>query len=399
MPMITSKSLARFLGKQAVYVSVGGIVATVFWAVGLKVNARHLLTFVVYTVCFANLVAPSVNRLRVLYAERPFPYNWLSFLAVLILVALPAYFITGVIVWWIARPFPISLADWLIKGWKLPLILILVFGVVRFLYETTKERLERRNVELQQLVEVGAARLEIQEQELQRARDIQQSLLPKDIPQLPGFEVAGTWQPARAVGGDYFDVLRLDDHQLAICIGDVVGKGISAALLMANVQATVRAFAQATETPAGVCRRVNQILCDHMAPGKFVTFFYAVLNAETHTLQYCNAGHPYPLLVSPDSVRSLERGGAVLGAFPAWNYEDAIIDLHPGDRLLLFTDGITEAVRSNDQEFGTDNIAAFAQAHSNNSASDLTNQLLAQVTSFCANQFQDDATLLTVAVN
>ena len=399
MPTITSESLARFLRKQAVYVFVGGVVAAVFWAVGLQVNGRHLLTFVVYAVCFANLVAPSVNCLHFLYAERQFPYNWLSFLAVLILVALPAYFITGVIVWRVVPPFPISLADWLIKGWKLPLILILVFGAVRFLYETTKERLERRNDELQQLVEVGAARLEIQEQELQRARDIQRSLLPKDIPQLPGFEVAGAWQPARAVGGDYFDVLRLDDHQLAICIGDVVGKGISAALLMANVQATVRAFAQATESPANVCRRVNQILCDHLATGKFVTFFYGVLNSETHTLQYCNAGHPYPLLVSPDSVSALERGGAVLGAFPTWNYEDAVVELNPGDRLLLFTDGITEAVRSNDQEFGTGNVAAFAQAHSNSSAADLTNQLLAQVSSFCGNQFQDDATLLTVAVN
>jgi sigma-B regulation protein RsbU (phosphoserine phosphatase) len=122
-------------------------------------------------------------------------------------------------------------------------------------------------------VERGSAQLEMQEQELQRAREIQQSLLPKEIPQLPGFQVAGAWLPARTVGGDYYDVMRLGENKIGVCIADVVGKGVSAALLMANVQATVRAFARESESPAWVCDRVNKVLCGNIADGKFVTFF------------------------------------------------------------------------------------------------------------------------------
>jgi sigma-B regulation protein RsbU (phosphoserine phosphatase) len=399
MLKIHSKALSRFVQQQITYIFIAVVITAMFWSIGQPVNIHQFFTFVLYSICFSNLVSRPAERLSFLYAERHFPYNWLAFLVVLILVGLPAYLITGVLVWWIAPPFPISFVDWITKGWKFPLLILVVFGVVRYLYETTKDRLERRNVKLQQLVEVGATRLEMQERELERAREIQQSLLPKDIPQLMGFEVAGTWQPARTVGGDYFDVLRLSKNRLGICIADVVGKGISAALLMANVQATVRAFAQDAKSPAGVCRRVNQILCDNLAPGKFVTFFYGILDGETGTFQYCNAGHPYPILVSPGSTRALDRGGAVLGVFPAWNYEDAVVDLSPGDRLLLFTDGITEAARLNGQEFGTGNVAAFGQAHRTSSASELMNQLFKQVTDFCGAQFQDDATLVTIAVN
>lgn len=174
---------------------------------------------------------------------------------------------------------------------------------------------------------------------------------------------------------------------------------MSAALLMANVQATVRAFARDSESPAAVCRKVNQVLCDNLAPGKFVTFFYGVLDGNTRTFHYCNAGHPYPVFVSASAVRCLDQGGAVLGVFPSYQYKDAAIDLNAGDRLLLFTDGITEAPDSNGQEFGTGNVSAFAQTHAASSASELNNQLIALVSSFCGAQFQDDATLLTVAVN
>jgi len=263
----------------------------------------------------------------------------------------------------------------------------------------TKERLERRNSELQRSVELNAAQIEQQEQELERAREIQQSLLPTDIPQIAGFEVATAWQPARVVGGDYFDVLRLGANRLAICIADVSGKGVSAALLMANVQATVRAFARDTESPARVCSRVNSVLCGNIATGKFVTFFYAVLDGERRTLEYCNAGHPHPVVVSGDSIRELPAGGAVLGVFPAWKYEDVSVELGSGDRLLLFTDGITEACGRDGEEFGEENIAGFAQAHHARSASELNRALLARVTEFAEGCFQDDATLVVVAVS
>jgi sigma-B regulation protein RsbU (phosphoserine phosphatase) len=403
--MIRYASLIRFFREQAIYISLSVVVAAIFWAVGQPINP---LTILLYSLCIGNLLTLLGSRLSWLFSERPFPYNWLVFLAVLVVLTPPVYVIASVVVWWIAPPTPQSLWHLIITGWKFPLLVTVVFSVVMFLYGTTKEHLERRNVELQRSVELGAARIEMQEQELERAREIQQSLLPKDIPQLPGFEIAAAWRPARIVGGDYFDVLRLGENRLAICVADVVGKGVSAALLMANVQATVRAFARrgasrhappAAKSPAWVCSRVNSVLCGNIATEKFVTFFYGVLDADKRTLQYCNAGHPSPILVSSDSVRRLAADGAVLGVFPTWKYEDSTISLSPGDRLLLFTDGITEASGSHGQEFGEDNIAALAKAHSASSASELNSHVLAQASDFCGGQFQDDATLLVIAVN
>jgi sigma-B regulation protein RsbU (phosphoserine phosphatase) len=297
----------------------------------------------------------------------------------------------------IAPPSPQTLSHLITTGWKFPFLVTFVFGVLSFSYHSTKERLERRNIELQQTVERGTARLEMQEHELERAREIQQSLLPKKIPQLPGFEVAGAWQPASTVSGDYYDVLRLGDHRLGICIADVVGKGVSAALLMANVQAAVRAFASDSESPAQVCGKVNTLLHENIATGKFVTFFYGILDGEMRTFQYSNAGHLYPILVSGGSSRMLEQGGAVLGVFPAWTYEDSMIEMRTGDRLLLFTDGITEASNANGEEFGDAGIATFALANRSLSAKDLNSRLLSQVTLYCGAQFRDDATLLVIA--
>ena len=316
--MLSSSRLARFLRQQVLYLSIAVIGFAIFWAIGLQIRPA---TVVLYALCIGNLLNFSMERMNATFPARPFPYNWLVFLAVLLVLTIPIYVIASVIVWLIAPPSPQSLGHLIRTGWKFPSLLTVVIGVISFLYNETKEQLERRNVELQRSVELGAARLEMQDQELQRAREIQQSLLPKDIPQIPGLEVAISWRPARMVGGDYFDVLRLDGNRLAICIGDVVGKGVSAALLMANVQAAVRAFARDSDSPAEVCSRVNGVLCENIATGKFVSFFYGVLDAQTRTLQYCNAGHLSPILVSSDSTRQLPAGGAVLGVFPAWKYE------------------------------------------------------------------------------
>ena len=390
------RSLARFFRQQSTYIAIAAVGAAIFWAIGQQINPATVL---LYSLCIGNLLSPAIGRLEFLYWQKPFPHDLLIFLPVLLVLTVPVYLISSAVVWLIAPPTPQTLSHLITTGWKFPFLVTFVFGLVSFLYHSTRERLERRNVELQQTVERGTARLEMQEQELERAREIQQSLLPKEIPQLPGFEVAGAWQPASTVSGDYYDVLRLGDHRLGICIADVVGKGVSAALLMANVQAAVRAFASDSESPAQVCAKVNILLHENIATGKFVTFLYGILDGETHTFQYCNAGHLYPILVSGGSVRMLEQGGAVLGVFPAWIYEDSTVELRAGDRLLLFTDGITEASDANGQEFEETSIATFAKANSTLSAKELNSRLLAKVTAFCDAQFRDDATLLVIAAN
>jgi sigma-B regulation protein RsbU (phosphoserine phosphatase) len=209
--------LARFFRQQSLYIAISAVVGAIFWASGQQINP---VTVLVYSLCIGNLLSPAIGWLEFLYAERPFPYDLLIFLPVLLVLTIPIYLITTVVVWLVAPPYPQTLSNLIATGWKFPLLVTLVFGVPSFLYHSTKERLERRNVELQRTVERGTARLEMQAKELERAREIQQSLLPKEIPQLPRFEVAGAWQPASTVSGDYFDVLRLGDHKLGkLCAG------------------------------------------------------------------------------------------------------------------------------------------------------------------------------------
>jgi len=393
---VNLSSLARLFRQQLVYIVMSAVITAILWAIGQRTNPAIIL---VYTLCIGNLLSPAIGWLDFLYAERPFPYNLLIFVPLLIVLTVPVYLITSVVVWLIALSVPIKLTYLIMSGWKFSFVITFVIGVSTFLYHTTKERLEQRNVELQHSVERSTVRLEMQDQELQRAREIQQSLLPREIPQIPGFEVAGAWQPASTVSGDYYDVLQLGDHRLGICIADVVGKGVSAALLMANVQAAVRAFASDSESPAQVCGKVNRLLCDNIAAGKFVTFIYGILDGDTRTFRHCNAGHPNPILLSDGSIRALKQSGAVLGVFPDWTYEDSTVELRAGDRLFLFTDGITEASNSNGQEFEDASIAAFAQGNGTLSAKELNNRLLAHVSAFCGAHFQDDATLLVIAAN
>jgi phosphoserine phosphatase RsbU/P len=387
-------SVVRFLREQLLYVAVSAVTAAVFWAIGVEINPATVL---VYTLCYGNLISFAMDRTQFLFAGRPFPYNWLIFLSTLLIVAVPVYLISSVIVWFVAPPSPQTLSHLLRTGWRLPILVTFIFGFVSFFYHTTKDRLEQRNQELERSVKQGAQQLEKQEEEMQRASEIQRSLLPKEIPQLAGFEVAGAWRPARAVSGDYYDVFKLDGGRLGLCIADVVGKGVSAALMMANVQAAVRAYAGSAESPAELCAKVNSLLCENLATGKFVTFLYGVLDSETRTFDYCNAGQVYPILVSQGSTQALDHGGAVLGVLPKWEYENAKIEFRAGDRLLLVTDGITEASGADEVEFGEDKLAEAALQFSKRTAAEMCDALLSEVSAFCDAHFRDDATLLVIA--
>jgi sigma-B regulation protein RsbU (phosphoserine phosphatase) len=383
-----------FFRRQIVYLGLSAALVAIFWAIGEQVPFGPV---VVYTLCTGNLLSVAIGRVEFLFSGRPFPYNWVIFLVVLMVLTVPVYVISTAVVWLIVRPISMSFTELIETAWRFPLVATLVFGGVSFMHQTTKDRLEQRNRELQQSVEKGAEQLELQAQEMQRAREIQQSLLPKEIPQLAGFEVAAAWRPAREVSGDYYDVFKLDEHRLGVCIADVVGKGVAAALLMANVQAAVRAYASSAENAAQLCAKVNRLLCENLATGKFVTFLYGVLDNETRTFDYCNAGNVYPILVSQGTARSIAAGGAALGVFPEWKYEIVNLALGSGDRLLLVTDGITEAYGPDEQEFGEEKLAEAALGNSKRTAAEMSRMLLEEVSTFCGSRFHDDATLLVIA--
>jgi sigma-B regulation protein RsbU (phosphoserine phosphatase) len=391
---VNFSSARPFFRQQIVYLALSAALVAIFWAMGEQTNP---VLVVVFTLCIGNLLSPAISRVEFLYSKKPFPFNWLIFLPVLLVLTVPVYLISITVVWLLIRPVAQSLPELIETEWKIPFVATFVFGFVSFLYGNTREALERRNRELQQSVEKGAQQLELQAQEMQRAREIQQSLLPKEIPQLAGFEVAAAWRPAREVSGDYYDVFKLDEHRMGVCIADVVGKGVAAALLMANVQAAVRAYASSAENAAQLCAKVNRLLCENLATGKFVTFLYGVLDNESRTFDYCNAGNVYPILVSHGTARSMEAGGAALGVFPEWKYENANLALEPGDRLLLVTDGITEAYGPDEVEFGEEKLAEAALRNSRRTAAEMSRLLLEEVSSFCESRFHDDATLLVIA--
>jgi len=248
--------------------------------------------------------------------------------------------------------------------------------------------------------QIKRTELRREREEVEEARAVGEALLPRTIPEVPGLEIATTSQPVRTLGGDYFDVLDLGNGKLGICIADVIGKGVPAALLMSNVQATVRTLATESLTPSELVARLNQSVHRNTTPGKFVTFCYCVVDRNAHQVTYTDAGHCAPILVRANGeVVRLDAGGAVLGVFPKWAYEQATVSLEPGDRLVLFTDGVTEAANSREDEFGEERLAQLISALRDRGAHELKNRILQTVSTFSAGRAQDDATLVVVAVS
>ena len=237
----------------------------------------------------------------------------------------------------------------------------------------------------------------LRENEQQQARQIQNKLLPETIPQLPGYEIAGLTQPVCYVGGDYYDVARLRDTQVALCIADVAGKGLPAALLMSHLQAVLKPLVWEGMAPRELCRRLNQSLCQVTPLGMFVSFFYAVLEGADNRITYCNAGHNPPILVRTSGPSAeLNAAGAVLGQFPDWVYEQSDLYLGPDDRLILFTDGMVEACIPPDEPFGEERLVELALRNPAKSASELINTLLSAASDHCGGRFQDDASVMVV---
>jgi sigma-B regulation protein RsbU (phosphoserine phosphatase) len=251
-------------------------------------------------------------------------------------------------------------------------------------------------------LEQGASRrrqLQDEERELEDVEAVQRGFLPKEIPQLAGYEISGAWQPARVVGGDYFDIYAFSESKLAMSIADVSGKGMSAALLMSNLQAALKATASEAVPPEQLCTKVNRIICGNVPPGKFITAFYGLLDGSCNRLVYTNAGHNAPILTHRDgSWQRLGEGGAPLGLFPDWSYGRGEVQFAAGDRLVLFTDGVTEVSSAAGEEFGEERLVTVLLENRHLSARELQERILAEVAKFSGGRFEDDATLVVVAV-
>lgn len=255
--------------------------------------------------------------------------------------------------------------------------------------------LDKLQVQVERVRAVRQAQQRRQD-ELQEAREIQSKLLPKNLPKVSDYEVAGMTQPVRFVGGDYYNVVRISDRQTVLCIADVAGKGMPAALLMSSLQAALKPLMWQKLTPRKLCRRLNRILCDLTPVNKFISFFYAVLDDKANCLTYCNAGHNPPLLVHANGTTELNAAGAVLGQFPDWVYEQSELQLNRGDQLLMFTDGLVEACDQDDEAFGEASLVKVAARDANAGATEVMNALMQAASEHCGGRFQDDASLVVL---
>ena len=252
---------------------------------------------------------------------------------------------------------------------------------------------------------VETARLHEEEATLRRFQDelalaskIQLGLLPEAMPAVPGYDIAGRTIPAEAIGGDYFDFIWLDDGRLVICVADVSGKGLSAALLMANLQATVRAQALLQLSPGKCLEHANTLLSRSTDLHTFATCFYAVLDVESDEVRYSNAGHDPPLLVSTNSgIERLGTGGLVLGFLDHAEYEEDVVRLDPGGVLVMYSDGVTDAEDDQGRPFGEKRLRDVVRAHLTEPADRAVEKILDALRAHAGDHGQpDDVTVVVV---
>jgi predicted ester cyclase len=234
------------------------------------------------------------------------------------------------------------------------------------------------------------------EQELEVARRIQQASLPKEVPTLEEWQINPYYQPAREVGGDFYDFLDLADGRLGVVVGDATGKGVPAALMMASTRSTLRAVAQACESPGDALRRVNDPLATDIPSNMFVTCFYAILDPKIGTLSYANAGHDLPYLWHGGDCEELRARGMPLGLMPGMSYEEKEIVLDAGETALFYSDGLVEAHDPNGEMFGFPRLRALIAEHGEERS--LGEFLLEELYTFVGESWEqeDDITLLTL---
>jgi serine phosphatase RsbU (regulator of sigma subunit) len=264
------------------------------------------------------------------------------------------------------------------------------FSLVSFDEVTQAVETQRRAIAEKLEFERRAAR------ELEIAKAVQARLFPQKLPAMPALDYAGVCIQARQVGGDYYDFLDLGPERLGLVIGDVVGKGIAAALLMANLQANLRSqCAIALDQPQRVLCAVNQLFCENTPDGGFATLFFAEYEQKTGRLRYVNCGHLVALLLRSDnSVERLDATATVLGIFKEWDCEVGERELRSGDMLTLYTDGITESFNDADEEFGEERLVAALRKHRERSSQDLLASIVDEVRRYSPHEQRDDITLI-----
>jgi sigma-B regulation protein RsbU (phosphoserine phosphatase) len=252
-------------------------------------------------------------------------------------------------------------------------------------------------VENARLYQNEQALIKLQE-EMRLAYDIQVDLLPKEQPKVEGYQIAGKSIPAKDVGGDYFDFIQMEENKLSFCLADITGKGMPAALLMANLQATLRGQILDGKSCKDCVAFSNDLLYYNTAPNKFATLFSGILDKKNHEITYCNAGHNNPVLISDNNeIIRPDIGGLIVGIAPSVPYEEATIKLKPNDVLVIFSDGITEAMNKEEEEFDEPRLLELLKANKDKSSEELIELIISEVNNFTKGQPQsDDMTIVII---
>ncbi|MCB0750568.1 MAG: PP2C family protein-serine/threonine phosphatase, partial [Ignavibacteriae bacterium] len=239
------------------------------------------------------------------------------------------------------------------------------------------------------------------EKDLEIARSIQQNLLPKKLPKSSVYQIDAVNKTAKMVGGDYFDIVEISKNEILIAIADVSGKGIQASLLMANLQAFLKSIYKQNYKLQEASNFLNDLVSENTTNGSFITFFWGILNLENKQFTYVNMGHNPPLLIRDKKITKLKKGGMILGVMKTViPYEYETVELKSNDAIILFTDGVTEAMNINNEEYGDERLENLCLQNSENEAKSILKKILADVELHTkgANQ-SDDITSLILKIN